>query len=651
MAIGRREWIGLAGGAAVGTALSPVPWKLLDDSAIWTQNWSWTPLPIRGPTSEKYGLCTLCGSGCGLKARCGAAGVYGLAPVAAHPGGGGALCPVVYGAHQLPYHPRRLTSGIVNGRDVDSKQALTEAMQRIQAVHERKARFVILDERPGRILSELYAQVARQAGGTAVTLSQVEDRTLRAMEELARVEPGSLCYDFERAGIILSIGAPLLDMWGSASRMGRLWSGRSDAAAPMFVHAGSRWSRTAQLADRTMLLRPGSEGAFVAALAGRLPLEEAARMTGLTASSISELSALLRERGPAIVVGGGEAASSGLPEATERMIAALNASLGSLGREGGVVLRRRVTTAPALPGLLNHVEDYSIALLIHDASSAGVVAPEALIRRKLARDGTLVRLIAYRPENVAANDIVIPATAFLEGADDACGPRDACLESWSYSEGLKTPPDGVVAPQAFVAAFGEAMGLKLDTYESLRDAKAQAIVAGRRGKLYRFADGEETPLSDLDSFRTAMVNGAVWVDDPAKAKALHVDLGAVDWTVREPSGSELVAVAVGMRGSMSALPAIPLASKVERETRLQAVPDEVRMNPRTAQALNLKPGDTVSVETEYGETGGKVRCDAATVPGQLELAACGLGRQAVLEAIGAGDPEKGPAPAARIRRS
>ena len=31
-----------------GIALSPLPWKLTDDSSIWTQMWPWTPVPEDG---------------------------------------------------------------------------------------------------------------------------------------------------------------------------------------------------------------------------------------------------------------------------------------------------------------------------------------------------------------------------------------------------------------------------------------------------------------------------------------------------------------------------------------------------------------------------------------------------------------------------
>ncbi|MBW1898951.1 MAG: hypothetical protein JRI61_07825, partial [Deltaproteobacteria bacterium] len=48
MKIDRRYFLSLGIGAAAGTALSPLPWKSMDDSSIWSQNWPWTPVPPDG---------------------------------------------------------------------------------------------------------------------------------------------------------------------------------------------------------------------------------------------------------------------------------------------------------------------------------------------------------------------------------------------------------------------------------------------------------------------------------------------------------------------------------------------------------------------------------------------------------------------------
>ena len=48
MKIDRRSFLAFVLGGAAGTTLSPLPWKLTDDLAIWTQNWPWTPVPEDG---------------------------------------------------------------------------------------------------------------------------------------------------------------------------------------------------------------------------------------------------------------------------------------------------------------------------------------------------------------------------------------------------------------------------------------------------------------------------------------------------------------------------------------------------------------------------------------------------------------------------
>ena len=46
LAINRRNFVKLAVGAAVGTGLTPLPWKLMDDSAIFSQNFPWLTVPL-----------------------------------------------------------------------------------------------------------------------------------------------------------------------------------------------------------------------------------------------------------------------------------------------------------------------------------------------------------------------------------------------------------------------------------------------------------------------------------------------------------------------------------------------------------------------------------------------------------------------------
>ncbi|NTW36352.1 MAG: molybdopterin oxidoreductase, partial [Syntrophobacteraceae bacterium] len=68
MSFSRRAFLFTAG-AIGGTLVTPLPWKLADDSAIWSQNWRWRPSPQRGEITKAPSICTLCDGGCGIQAR------------------------------------------------------------------------------------------------------------------------------------------------------------------------------------------------------------------------------------------------------------------------------------------------------------------------------------------------------------------------------------------------------------------------------------------------------------------------------------------------------------------------------------------------------------------------------------------------------
>jgi len=108
--LSRRDLLLAGTGAAAGVALSPVPWKLLDDLSIWTQQPP-TPTPRpAGPLGFRFTSCGLCPAACGLKARVFGAQPVSFAPVAGHPASDGGLCPLGLTAHHLAKHPLRAAS-------------------------------------------------------------------------------------------------------------------------------------------------------------------------------------------------------------------------------------------------------------------------------------------------------------------------------------------------------------------------------------------------------------------------------------------------------------------------------------------------------------------------------------------------------------
>ena len=108
MSVGRRAFLQLVAGGIGGTLLSPLPWKLADDTAIWSQNWWWRPSPEDGEMVTAPTVCPYCGGG--IRAQL----VDGKRAIAVegnpdHPVNEGGVCPVCASGIQYYYAPYRVT--------------------------------------------------------------------------------------------------------------------------------------------------------------------------------------------------------------------------------------------------------------------------------------------------------------------------------------------------------------------------------------------------------------------------------------------------------------------------------------------------------------------------------------------------------------
>src|SRR5512147_1058887 len=99
--VSRREILKFIGGSVAGIILTPVPWKLLDDTAIMTQTGPWIAKVPHGDYTTHFSSCTACPAGCGLRVRCVDNVPIGLSGVRGHPVSFGTLCAAGYAAHHL----------------------------------------------------------------------------------------------------------------------------------------------------------------------------------------------------------------------------------------------------------------------------------------------------------------------------------------------------------------------------------------------------------------------------------------------------------------------------------------------------------------------------------------------------------------------
>ena len=272
MNITRREILRFAGGSALGLLLTPIPWKALDDSAVWTQNWPWVPEPLRGPTSYKLTTCSLCPAGCGMRVRCISNQPVQISGLSTHPFNQGALCPVGILAHHLRYHPARVSRPLrITGNNESSRstgmtldEELLEIAGVIKEAGASSQTVAVVDGRPGRMASLLFKQFT-----AAVPRGQyfsIGDASLDSLASMVERPTGQFRYDLDHAQTILSFGVPLLDTWGTPARAARYLQKKSEKTQ-CIIQVEAFQSRTACMADRWIPIRPGTDAVFAMGMA------------------------------------------------------------------------------------------------------------------------------------------------------------------------------------------------------------------------------------------------------------------------------------------------------------------------------------------------------------------------------------------------
>jgi anaerobic selenocysteine-containing dehydrogenase len=390
LGLNRRNFIKFLVGGTVGVHLTPLPWKLIDDVAIWTQNWSWVPVPAKGKFTQANTLCTLCPGSCGISVRKVDERPVHIAGQENYPINSGSICPLGAGGLQLLYNENiRFTSpmkrvgpkGSGQFERISWEEALKILSDKIKELrHQQKPEtLAAIDGNPAGSSMSLLIQRFLEAVGSPhyLTIPSAED-TYAMANLLMQGHAGSPAYDLENADFILSFGCGLLEGWGAPGRVlhaWSLWRQESLKSKVKIIQIEARASNTASKADQWMAITPGTETALALGLAHvlvkqglyhkefvehftfgfndwtgpdnqnhmgfkRLVLEKyapetVARITGLKAEEIVNLAiGFSQARAPLALCGKGKAHLNG--NLFEYMaIQALNALRGNINQPGG----------------------------------------------------------------------------------------------------------------------------------------------------------------------------------------------------------------------------------------------------------------------------------------------------------------------------
>ncbi len=654
--ISRRDLLRFAGGGVLGLLLSPLPWKVLDDSAIWTQNWPWIPEPSRGPITWSASTCSLCGAGCGVRVRSSNGHPVSLAGQAGHPMSAGTLCATGLLAHHLACHPSRVLQPIriTNGTERTAADMAT-IVAAIHAAHSASTSaspaIAVIDSRPGRAASRLLMELAHQwpsaAYGVAPQAGRARTDLIRKHFRTAVPE---FAADIQHARLIVSFGAPLVDGWGTAATARTLLAETSAHPRPRLIQIEPVRSRTANVAETWIPVTPGTEhvcalaiaqaiiegrrmksavraraedAAALAAFLHDLDLPPAVRRCGISDARILEIARSLSDEPASVVV-----ASPAAPEEVQSAVLLLNLVAGTFFREGGL------RPLPEIPGAarttdartLEDFDDHSLSVIILDESAAGADIPAAVFGQKLKPgSGIVVSLSPFAAPRPVPIQYVIPAAVWGERLTDVAGTSPA----GEISVGLAMPVMPARPDTFDTAAFlGAVTGTSQPSTEEILRQRIAAIWSGRRGMVYDPSSPTLRPVhafGGTDALWSVLQSGGCWIDGPRPAGSMpafrFLPAGLAEHLTKRVAATK-AATAPALALVITSDPLrrdqafdATLMSKVRDESGLYLPCGSVAIHPTTAEAHNVGVGDDATLSINGTTLPVHIACDSSVPPG------------------------------------
>ncbi|HUI29911.1 MAG TPA: molybdopterin dinucleotide binding domain-containing protein [Candidatus Acidoferrales bacterium] len=669
--ITRRNWIKLVGGSAVGLMITPIPWKILDETAKWSQNWSWIPVPRNGKINFRNTTCTLCPMACGVRTRCVDNQPVSLTGIPDHPISGGGLCSIGLGGHLLPYHPSRLlqpykvlhNSNGTNSVPVSSEESISAIIGAISS--SRQGSVAILDGQPKRTISFAYRKfLAGLADGLYVIPPTTHGVSTELIKNVIGEKETSFGFDIENARTILSFGAPVLDGWGTLGQFSRVVKNRSGKDHVKIIQVESIHSRTAQLADEWVPVKPGTEAAFVLAIADVMIEERlcdiqklkahskdfdnnssvsftelvkkfssanVSGQMGIPAERIREIARDLASRKPSLVVFDGSSFSR------DEQIAFmdLNILLGAVNTKGGLIPRTGLP-APLEEKLaeetsLIDVPDHSIRVLILDGAESGSAFPWQMLEQKLVtNDPMVVSLSPYFTGIARYADYLIPSPTYLESYGDSPTPPTVSMASYSISRPILVTPNEVVEPLDVIRRIARDTDNEFPQLETLLKSRVTKIFRERKGFVFDATSGKTARLSDISSaeqLTQILSHGGCWYEDKVMSRSKEIPT-RFQFLGGDDHGFEKLSAATTRNSDGPGLVLLPYAAtvaqphqlmeKLDRESDLRESGNTASINPETASRFSLSDGNRATLKTEIGITDIKVKLDKAVMPGIIQ---------------------------------
>ncbi|MCP5016357.1 MAG: molybdopterin-dependent oxidoreductase [Ketobacter sp.] len=572
--LSRREFLALAGmGIMVAGTAGAVVYPLATDMLDTSQNF-----PPDGEESWVATVCQLCPAGCSIMARRIGDRVVKVEGNSQYRLNHGKICPKAHANTEVLYDPDRLQGpkkrvgepGTQQWEDISWDEAialLTEKLGDLQANSEAHSLLFLKGNAPGQ-MSGLIDQFAQAFGTPNVVDAGTRcGNAAKLANQLNMGWDAGAAYDWEKVGQAIIFGGSLLEDWqpqmqtlGAYSfiRRGRYERGRIVQVSPYY-------SVTSAKADEWMPIKPGTEGALALGLTHVIIKEQqidlafindyttgyeafkemvlaeyapeaVSGFTGLPAELIKRLARELAGNRPSIA-----AAGQGLGIGTNALFAhtainALNAVLGSIDTEGGVLMQRHPPftkwpkvakvdqprfdgagteeyplaecVAGQLPDRIISGNPYSIkALFIYDSNPVYTDMGANRWKEVMDKIPFIVSFSPFLDESAGYADLILPDHTYLERMIDVVPPP-------GMGQAMVAIGQAVIPPLYNTRHTGDVL---LEVAQKLGGPMAQALPAESYEDVlkYRyqgiFKSGEGSIQTDsFDDFWATLLDRGVW---------------------------------------------------------------------------------------------------------------------------------------------
>lgn len=674
MKIDRRSFLALGIGSATGVALSPLPLKLMDDSAIWTQTWPWTPVPPDGETTYVNSACTLCPGGCGISVRKINGRAVKIEGIKGHPVNDGGICLLGLSGLQLLYGPTRIESPMKRSGERGSgkwqviswEDAISEVSQKLEALRKNKESdsvACISGADKGTVPALFKKFLSVYGSSNFMRMPSVSDAyELAAFRSSG--QKAQLAFDIENSDYILSFGSGLIEGWGSPVRMMRANSILRKADAKI-IQIEPRLSNTAAKAYKWVPVNPGTEYALALGLANVIisktlfninfvksntsgfakfaafvqssySPDKVEKITGIKKETIENLANdFAGAAKPLAVCGRGQGKEQGL--LCEVMaIQALNALVGNINKKGGVFSfsGRKYFSLPDMSdyetNLANRFADdvetgkfTANALFVYESNPLYSLPDSNSVRKAFAKIPYIVSFSSFMDETAMNSDLILPNHIYLERYEDV---HAALLPKPVVS--LCVP---VVDPLFDTKHTGDVI---------IQIAKKMGPPVANSFKWKSYDSFLEDALGDKWE---VLSEQGFWEDEIAQLLALKTASKKFDFTAGFSDIKNLFAFADAkgdpdkyplflipydsMRMASGYIGDPPFVIKTVEDIVLKGKDIHVEINPATAKAYGLSESSSAIIETPRAKAKVKIHLFEGIMPGLIAMPR-GLGHSA-----------------------